>query len=112
MAEPFTESRRRGPGAGLVAPHAYCPTMRSTSHPTAVAATSAPSFVVALSFAGVHRGMAGPFETESAAAEWAVALVEGEADWSWVVNPVVPPSALPLAWERRAARRRLLFVVR
>ena len=86
--------------------------MRSTSHPTAVAETSAPSFVVALLFAGVQQGLAGPFASEAAAEDWVVALLEGEAGWSWVVHPVVAPSALPLAWERRAARRRLLSAVR
>ena len=86
--------------------------MASTSHPTSTAPAPAPSFVVALFHGGLRRGMAGPFETEAAAGRWAVELLEGEASWTWEVEPVVSPAALPLARERRVRPPRHLTVVR
>jgi hypothetical protein len=77
--------------------------------------SSSSTFVVSLSFAGVHRGLAGPFVSEDAAADWIDELLDGEPGWSWALEPVVAPSTLPSASARRAAkarRRRHLHVVR
>jgi hypothetical protein len=77
--------------------------------------SSSSTYVVSLSFAGVHRGLAGPFVSEGAAVDWVDELLDGEAGWSWELEPVVAPSTLPSASARRAAkarRRRHLHVVR
>ena len=73
------------------------------------------SYVVALAFGGVHRGLAGPFAGEEEAVAWVDDLLDGEPGWSWELEPVVAPSTLPSAESRRAAKarqRRHLSVVR
>lgn len=88
--------------------------MAMFEHPTRLrpVAPPAPAFVVALTFEGVARGVAGPFATEADADEWVDELLGGEAGWEALVVPMTAPDALPLAAERRAARRRHLSVVR
>lgn len=85
-------------------------------HPTRLRplATSAPAFVVALTFDGIPRGVAGPFASESEADGWVVELLGGEEGWAALVVPLTSPEALPLAAERREAQRRQrhLHVVR
>ena len=79
--------------------------------------TSTLTFVVALAFGGVHRGLAGPFATEDEAEAWVDDLLDGEQGWSWELEPVVAPGTLPSAASRREAQarqraRRHLRVVR
>jgi hypothetical protein len=61
--------------------------------------------------------LAGPFASEDEAAAWVDELLDGEAGWSWELEPVVAPATLPSAAARRAAKegqrgRRHLRVVR
>jgi hypothetical protein len=79
--------------------------------------TSTLTFVVALAFGGVHRGLAGPFSSEDEAEAWVDDLLDGEPGWSWELEPVVAPTTLPSAATRREAKdhqraRRHLRVVR
>jgi hypothetical protein len=69
-------------------------------------------FVVSLAFDGVARGVAGPFDSESDAQGWVVDLLGDDPGWTATVVPMTAPDALPLAAERRAARRQRLHVVR
>ena len=71
-----------------------------------------PSFVVLLYFDGVYRGMAGPLPTEEAAGEWAHEVIAGEAGWTWAVEPLVHPGALPTGRERGVLPPPVLRVVR
>ena len=64
------------------------------------------SYVVALAFGGVHRGLAGPFADEDEAVAWVDDLLDGEPGWSWELEPVVAPGTLPSAEARRAAKAR------
>jgi hypothetical protein len=68
--------------------------------------TASVTFVVALAFGGVHRGLAGPFDREDAALAWIDDLLDGEPGWSWELEPVVSPASLPPASARRAAQER------
>lgn len=88
--------------------------MAMLDHPTRLrpVAATAPAFVVALTFEGVARGVAGPFPSEAEADEWVDDLLGGERGWEALVVPLTSPEALPLASERRAATRRHLQVVR
>ena len=90
--------------------------MAMIDHPTRIRALAAPapSFVVALTFEGVPRGVAGPFESQDAADGWVAELLGGEPGWTALVVPLTAPESLPLAAERRAAQRerRHLHVVR
>lgn len=88
--------------------------MAMFDHPTRLRPVAAPgpAFVVALTFDGVARGVAGPFATETEADEWVAELLDGEPGWEALVVPMTAPDALPLAAERRAARRRHLSLVR
>lgn len=83
-------------------------------HPTRCRplAPPAPAFVVALTFDGLARGVAGPFASEAEADAWVGELLGGEEGWAALVVPMTAPDALPSAAERRAARRRHLSVVR
>ena len=69
-------------------------------------------FVVSLAFEGVARGVAGPFASQHEADAWVVELLGADAGWTATVVPMTAPDALPLAAERRAARRQHLRVVR
>ena len=91
--------------------------MAMFDHPTRMrGALAAPvvSFVVALTFEGVPRGVAGPFEAQDDADEWVADLLGGEAGWTALVVPLTAPETLPLAAERKEAQRhrRHLHVVR
>ena len=90
--------------------------MAMFEHPTRIRATAAtaPAFVVALTFEGVPRGVAGPFESHEEADGWVTDLLGGEPGWTALVVPLTAPETLPLAAERRAAerQRRHLSVVR
>lgn len=90
--------------------------MANPSHPTTLARGGArPSFVVALHLGGVRRGLAGPFPTSEEAEAWAAELIGDDAGWTWHLEPVTAPSALPLAAQRAQAtlaRRKHLSVVR
>ena len=88
--------------------------MAMIDHPTRLRPLAAPepTFVVALTFDGLARGVAGPFATEIDADEWVDDLLGGEEGWEALVVPMTAPDALPLAAERRAAERRHLSVVR
>ena len=88
--------------------------MAMLDHPTRRRPDTAPepSFVVALTFDGVARGVAGPFTSEAEADGWVDDLLGGEEGWAALVVPLTAPDALPLAAERRAARRSHLSVVR
>ena len=72
----------------------------------------APVFVVSLAYDGIARGVAGPFDSESAADAWVVDLLGDDTGWTATVVPMIAPDVLPLAAERRVARRRHLQVVR
>ena len=76
-----------------------------------VDAAPAVPFVVSLAFEGVARGVAGPFDSQHEADTWVVELLGDDPGWTATVVPMTPPDALPLAAERRAARRRRLRVV-
>ena len=90
--------------------------MAMIDHPTRMRAMAgpAPSFVVALTFEGVARGVAGPFTSHEEADDWVAELLGDEAGWTALVVPLTAPEALPLAAERREAQRarRHLQVVR
>jgi hypothetical protein len=50
----------------------------------------------------------GPFDSEAAAAGWAIAFVSDLGGWAWQVEPLVTPVALAARW---APRRRHLRLV-
>jgi hypothetical protein len=78
--------------------------MPSTARPSPTATRL--TYVVSLAFGGVHRGLAGPFPSESEAEAWVDDLLDGEAGWSWELEPVVAPDTLPSAASRRVAKER------
>ena len=90
--------------------------MAMIDHPTRSRATPtpAPAFVVALTFEGVARGVAGPFASQDDADVWVADLLGDEPGWTALVVPLTAPESLPSAAERRAAQRerRHLHVVR
>ena len=89
--------------------------MANPSHPTSFARGPRPSFVVALRLDGRQRGLAGPFPTTEEAEGWVVELIGDDPGWTWSIEPVTAPAALPLAKQRaqaKLARRKHLSVVR
>ncbi len=78
--------------------------MPSPSHPTAVNQAHRVSFVVSLHLDGRARGLAGPFPTEDEAEAWAVDLIGADRGWTWAIEPLTAPAALPLAEARQRAR--------
>lgn len=90
--------------------------MATINHPTRFrpAPAPAPTFIVCLSFDNVAKGVAGPFTSEGDASAWVAALLGDEAGWDAAVLPLTEPGALPLAAERKEAKRRQrhLHVVR
>ncbi len=86
--------------------------MDRTSHPTNGRSAPPATFVVVLTFESVYRGMVGPLPSEAAARSWAVEHLDGRPGWSWTIEPVVAPTALPAAERlaRRAPARHLALV--
>jgi hypothetical protein len=62
----------------------------------------------------VPKGVAGPFTSEGETESSVAALLGGVAGWDAAVLPLTAPDALPLAAERKEAKRRQrhLHVVR
>ena len=61
---------------------------------------------------GDYRGLAGPLPTQDDAQRWADEVVGDEPGWTWAVEPVVHPDALPTAAERGRGVRPCLRLVR